>query len=316
MATLSDTSSRSGVVSLEFQAVRGESNLTRSLRQLRKHRMAMVGLILLALIFLYVLIGSLIIPESKANFNDPTRQLEAPSAEHPFGLDDVGRDILARTIWGGQISLFIGVTAMIVQISIGTVVGLAAGYFGGNVDSVLMRIVEAMLSIPQLFVLIIASRVFADKLPDFSIGGRVFSNTLIVIIFSIGLTSWMRVSRIVRSAVLSVKEQEYITAARSIGVSDWQIIWRHVLPNCMAPILVSATLGVATAILLEAYLGFLGLGVRAPTATWGNMMDEAYQYLKTWYYWFWPALFIILTILGINFFGDGLRDALDPRSLK
>ena len=315
MTTLSDTS-QSGVIALQFQPVGGESNILRSLRLLRRHRMAIVGLIILGAIVLYVFIGSLIIPESQANFNDPARQLEAPSTDHPFGLDDIGRDILARTIWGGQISLLIGVTAVTVQIFVGTMVGLAAGYFGGTVDSILMRTVEALLSIPQLFILIIASRVFADKLPDFTIGGRVFSNTLIVIIFSIGLTSWMRVSRIVRSAVLSVKEQEFITAARSIGMSNWRILRRHILPNCMAPIIVAATLGVASAILLEAYLGFLGLGVRAPTATWGNMMDAAYEHLNTWYYWFWPALFIILTSLGINFFGDGLRDALDPRSVK
>lgn len=315
MATLSDASQNT-VVSLQLQPIQGESNVIRRLRQLRQHRMAIVGLILLGLIFLYVFIGSLIIPESKANYNDPTRQLEAPSPDHPFGLDDVGRDILARTIWGGQISLLIGVTAVSVQILVGTVVGLVAGYFGGAVDSILMRAVEGLLSIPQLFILIIASRVFADKLPDFTIGGRVFSNTLIVIVFSIGLTSWMRVSRIVRSAVLSVKQQEYITAAHSIGMTNRRIVLRHILPNCMAPIIVSATLGVASAILLEAYLGFLGLGVRAPTATWGNMMDDAYEHLNTWYYWFWPAMFIILTSLGINFFGDGLRDALDPHSVK
>ena len=315
MATLTDTG-QSSAIPLQLQPVQGESNILRRLRQLRKHRMAVFGFMILGSIVLYVVIGSFIIPESQANFNDPSRQLEAPSQAHPFGLDDIGRDILARTIWGGQISLIIGVMAVCVQLMVGTAVGLAAGYFGGVVDNVLMRIVEALLSIPQLFVLIIATRVFADKLPDFTIGGRVFSSTLIVIIFAIGLTSWMRLARIVRSAVLSVKAQEYITAAHSIGTSHWRILTRHILPNCMAPIIVSATLGVAVAILLEAYLGFLGLGVRAPTATWGNMLDDAYAHLNTWYYWFWPAVFIILTSLGINFFGDGLRDALDPHSVK
>jgi peptide/nickel transport system permease protein len=146
--------------------------------------------------------------------------------------------------------------------------------------------------------------------------GRRFSSTMIVIVFVIGLTSWMRVSRIVRSVVLSVREQEYVTAAHSIGAHSWRIIFRHVLPNCTAPIIVSATLGVAAAILLEAYLGFLGLGVRAPTPTWGNIMGEANSYLDSWFYWFFPALFIMLTVMGINFLGDGLRDAFDPRSLK
>lgn len=315
MATLSNPT-QATITTLQSQVSQGESNTRRSLRRLLKHRMAIVGLVILAGIFLYVLIGSILIPESTANYNDPVHQLDAPSADHPFGLDDIGRDILARTIYGGQISLFIGITSVIVQIIVGTLIGLVAGYFGGVIDGIMMRLVEALLSIPQLFILIIASRVFADKLPDFTVGGRVFSNTLVVIVFAIGLTSWMRVARIVRSAVLSVKEQEFVTAARSIGAPSWRIVLQHVMPNCMAPIIVSATLGVASAILLEAYLGFLGLGVRAPTATWGNMMDEAYNHLNTWFYWFWPALFIILTILGINFFGDGLRDALDPRSLK
>jgi peptide/nickel transport system permease protein len=299
--------------------LRGEANWKRSLRRLMKHRMAVSGIVILVGIFLFVLIGSMLIPESVANFNDPTRKLLPPSAEHPFGTDRIGRDMLARTIWGGQISLFIGVTAMAVQILIGTAIGLAAGYFGGWLDSILMRFAEAILSIPQLFLALISVRVLADRIPDFSIAGRRFSSTLIVLIIVIGLTSWMRVSRIVRSAVLSVKENEYITAARSIGVSNRRIIFTHVLPNCIAPIIVAATLGVASAILLEAYLGFLGLGVRPPTATWGNIINDAYQFLSNpemWFHWFFPALFIVLTVLGINFLGDGLRDALDPRSLR
>lgn len=318
MAIISDVGKlgQGEIASLQSQKTRGESNTMRSLRRLTRHRMAVVGSILLGFIILYTVVGSFIFSEAKANYNDPTRQLESPSVEHPFGTDDIGRDILARTIYGGQISLFIGVTAVIVQISVGTLIGLLAGYMGGIVDSVLMRLVEAMISIPQLFIALIAARVFAGKLPDFTFGGREFSNTLIVIIFVIGLTSWMHLSRIVRASVLSIKEQEYITAARSIGVTNTRIIFRHVLPNCIAPIIVSATLGVASAILLEAYLGFLGFGVRPPTATWGNMLSDAFSHLNLWFIWFFPALFIIVTVLGINFFGDGLRDAFDPRSLK
>lgn len=300
------------------QNVKGVSNFARSMRRLRKHRMAIFGAVLLLFIFLYVLIGSLLIPESASIFNDPRRALQPPSAEHPFGTDVIGRDLLARTIYGGQVSLFIGVTAMLVQILVGTAVGLLAGYLGGIVDFLLMRLAEAMLSIPQLFLALIALRIFSDptRFPDFTFMGRRFSSTMIVIVFVIGLTSWMRVSRIVRSVVLSVREQEYVTAAHSIGASSWRIIFRHVLPNCTAPIIVSATLGVATAILLEAYLGFLGLGVRAPTPTWGNIMGEANSYLDSWFYWFFPAVFIMLTVMGINFLGDGLRDAFDPRSLR
>jgi peptide/nickel transport system permease protein len=297
---------------------KGRSNFARSMARLSHHRMALVGAGLLVFVFLFVLIGSLLIPVRASTYNDPSRALQYPSAEFPFGTDVIGRDLLARTVYGGQISLFVGVTAVIVQMFVGTVIGLLSGYLGGVIDSVLMRLAEAMLSIPQLFLALIALRIFSDptQFPDFMFLGRQYSSTMIVIVFVIGLTSWMRVSRIVRSVVLAVKEQEYITSARSIGAGSVRIIFRHVLPNCFAPIIVSATLGVASAILLEAYLGFLGLGVRAPTPTWGNIMGEANTYINCYFYWFFPAVFIMLTTLGINFLGDGLRDAFDPRSLR
>lgn len=314
MATLQQTSP---VASLNAP-VKGRSNLARSLARLRRHRMALVGAGLLLFVFLFVLVGSILIPEKDANFNDTSRQLQYPSAEHPFGTDVIGRDLLARVVYGGQISLFVGVTAMIVQMFVGTLIGLLAGYLGGLVDSLLMRLAEAMLSIPQLFLALITLRIFSDptQFPDFNFLGRQYSSTMIVIVFVIGLTSWMRVSRIVRSVVLSVKEQEYVVAARSIGARSGRIMFQHVLPNCIAPIIVAATLGVAAAILLEAYLGFLGLGVRQPTPTWGNIMGQANAYITLWFYWFFPALFIMLTTLGINFLGDGLRDSFDPRSLR
>ncbi len=306
----------SGIASLDIYPAQGHSNFRRSMGRLRHHRMAMLGAIMLGGVLLYIVLGSLAFPESKANFNDPTRQLEAPSAEHPFGTDSIGRDILARTVYGGQISIFIAITAVIVEIVAGTLVGLLSGYFGGTIDSVLMRFTEAMLSIPQLFIGLIAARVFANRLPDFRIGEREFSNTLIVIILVIGLTSWMRVARIVRSVVFATKEQEFVTAARAIGARDRRIVLQHILPNCIAPIIVAATLGVASAILLEAYLSFLGLGVRPPTATWGNMLGEAFDNIDKWFYWFYPGLFVILTVLGVNSLGDGLRDALDPQAIK
>ncbi len=317
MSTVKNLDTSQPVPKLETY-VKGRSNLQRSMARLRRHRMALVGAALLAFVFLFVLVGSLLIPVRSSTFNDPSRALLYPTNEFPFGTDVIGRDLLARTVYGGQISLFVGVTAVIVQMFVGTVVGLLAGYLGGVADSVLMRIAEAMLSIPQLFLALIALRIFSDptQFPDFMFMGRMYSSTMIVIVFVIGLTSWMRVARIVRSVVLAVKEQEYITSARSIGASSARIIFRHVLPNCFAPIIVSATLGVASAILLEAYLGFLGLGVRAPTPTWGNIMGEANTYINYYFYWFFPAVFIMLTTLGINFLGDGLRDAFDPRSLR
>ena len=301
-----------------LKAEKGRSNLSRSMYRLRRHKMAIIGAALLLFVVLFVFIGTLLIPETRATHNNPREALLPPSAEHPFGTDVIGRDLLARAVYGGQISLFVGVTAVIVQMAVGTIIGLVAGYLGGFVDSILMRIAEAMLCIPQLFLSLVALRIFSDpnQFPDFSFLGRTYSSTMIVIVFVIGLTSWMRVSRIVRSVVLSAKEQEFVTAARSIGAQDMRIIFKHVLPNCFAPIVVSATLGVASAILLEAYLGFLGLGVRAPTPTWGNIMGDANSYINLWNYWFFPALFIMLTTLGINFLGDGLRDAFDPRSLR
>jgi len=280
----------------------------------RRHRMAMFGLFLLASLILYVVIGSFVFSEAYANYNDTSIRLQGPSREHPFGTDVVGRDILARTIYGGQISLFIGLAAVLVSLIVGTLVGAFSGYYGGIVDSLLMRLTEAMMTIPQLFLLIVASKYLSERVQNFTFLGRTFSGSVVVIIVIIGLTSWMYLARIVRSSFLSLKEQEFVTAAHCVGTSDLAIIFRHILPNTVAPIVVAGTLGVANAILTEAYISFLGLGVRQPTATWGNMLEDANRYLETApQLWVFPGLLILLTVLAINFVGDGLRDALDPR---
>src|SRR5574341_1230383 len=222
---------------------------------------------------------------------------------------------MARTIYGGQISILIGLTAAILEVLLGILVGSISGYYGGWIDSLLMRFTEAMLNIPSLFLLIVMAKFFGDKIPAVEIAGRSLSGSVIVIILIIGITSWMYPARIVRAEVLSLKERDFITAGRSLGASNRWIIFRHILPNVLAPVIVSATLGVANAILSEAYVSFLGLGVQGATATWGNMLDGAYQYLETapWL-WGFPGLLILLTVLSVNFVGDGLRDALDPRS--
>jgi peptide/nickel transport system permease protein len=179
-----------------------------------------------------------------------------------------------------------------------------------------MRFSEAMFNIPQLFLLLVMARFFGNKVPNVQFLGRQFSGSVIVIVVIIGLTSWMYLSRIVRANFLSLKEREFILAANTIGVRNLPIILRHILPNTMAPILVAATLGVANAILSEAYISFLGLGVQPPTATWGNMLERAYDYIDTaWWLWFFPGILIVLTVLSINFLGDGLRDALDPTTV-
>jgi peptide/nickel transport system permease protein len=284
-------------------------------RRFRRHKMAMFGLVVLGALILYSFGGALFVSEGYANFTDTSLRLQAPSAAHPFGTDTIGRDILARTIYGGQISLLIGLTAVTIELLVGILIGALAGYFGGKLDALLMRFTEAMLNIPQIFLLIVMAKYFAGNVPNINLFGRTLSGSVVVIIMIIGLTSWPYLARIVRAEFLSLKEREFVLAARATGTPKFQIIFRHILPNCVAPIVVAATLGVANAITLEAYISFLGMGVRPPTATWGNMLEGAYSYIETAYWmWLFPGLLIVLIVLSINFVGDGLRDALDPRS--
>jgi len=285
-------------------------------RRFRRHKMALVGVVLLVGIVLYVTLGTIFYSEAASNFTDLSNKLAPPTLAHPFGTDLTGRDILARTIYGGQISIIIGLLAVVVSVVVGSLIGAVAGFYGGIVDSVLMRFTEAAFNIPSLFLLILLAKFLGGKIPTFRFLGRSFSGSVIVIIGVIGLTSWMYLARIVRANFLTLKEQEFVTAARCIGTRNPSIIVEHILPNSIAPIIVAATLGVANAIISEAYVSFLGVGVQPPTATWGNMLDQAYHHLESepWM-WFFPGMLILLTVLGINFVGDGLRDALDPRAL-
>ncbi len=284
-------------------------------RRFRRHKMAIFGAVILVLMILYAFGGMLFFSEADANRTDTGARLQAPSREHPFGTDTIGRDILARTIYGGQISILIGLTAMLVEVVHRGHHWRLAGYFGGKVDSVLMRFTEAVLVIPQIFLLLVMAKYFAQSIPNIKLLGRTFSGSVVVIIFVIGITSWPYLARIVRSQFLSVKENDFILAARATGTSTREIIFRHILPNSIAPIIVAATLGVAAAITLEAYISFLGLGVRPPTATWGNMLEGAYNYVEyRLVAVVLPWVLIALTVLSINFLGDGLRDALDPHS--
>ncbi len=299
-------------------------------RRFRRHRMAMLGSGALILLILYVTVGGLFLAngycaplartlsgEAWANCNDTSLRLNAPSAAHPFGTDLIGRDILARTIYGGQISLLIGISAAVIEVVVGTLIGAVAAYYGGWVDSLLMRFTEAILTIPQLFLLIVTAKSLGGRLPSVDLFGRELTGSVLVIIIIIGLTSWMYLARIVRANVLALREMDYVSASRALGVSNARIIFTHLLPNTFGPIVVAATLGVASAILSEAYVSFFGLGVQAPTASWGNMLDSAYQYLETapWL-WFFPGTLILLTVLSVNYVGDGLRDALDPHGTR
>jgi peptide/nickel transport system permease protein len=271
---------------------------------------------MLVILILYSFGGALIFTEAEANFTNTKLRLSPPSAEHPFGTDTVGRDILIRTIYGGQISLLIGLAAVVVEVFLGVLIGAIAGYYGGWIDGLLMRFTEAMFNIPQLFLLLVMAKFFGGSVPDINLFGRQFSGSVVVIIVIIGLTSWMYLARIVRANFLSLKEREFVLAAHTTGTSNFSIIFQHILPNSIAPIIVSGTLSVANAILAEAYISFLGLGVKPPTATWGNMLEGAYNYVETapWL-WIFPGLLIVLTVLSINFVGDGLRDAVDPHAL-
>ncbi len=281
----------------------------------RRHKMAMMGLIGLILILGFVLVGSLLVTEDQANNPDIDRRLTGPSITHYFGTDSTGRDVFDRLIYGGQISLAIGFLSVSVALALGVTVGLISGFYKSWIDAVLMRFTEAILAIPQLLLLIVVSKMLIGKIENVHFLGREFSGSVPIVIIAIGFTSWMYEARIVRAAVLSASAQEYVTAARSVGATNRRIILRHVLPNVLAPIIVNATLGLALAIISEAYVSYLGLGVQQPTASWGNMLDESLTYIQRgiWWMWFFPGLMIVLTLLCINFVGDGLRDALDPR---
>lgn len=311
--------SKSQIVSLESDGAReySQSLFRIAVRRYFKHRMAVFGMVLLMLVVAFVVIGAFFHGEADGNRTAIMNQFAVPTSEQVFGTDQVGRDVFVRMIYGGQISIMIGVVSVFISITVGTTVGLVSGYMGGWVDAVLSKVTEAMLAIPVLILLLVLSSVLSRNSATVNILGRELSSTVVIIVLIIGFTSWMTLARIVRSLVLSLKEQEFILAAEAVGVRKRRILIRHILPNCLAPIVVSATLGIGTAIITEAYLSFLGFGVQPPTATWGNILNSAQNRIDSvWWLWMIPGAFIVATVLAINFIGDGLRDALDPRSIQ
>ncbi len=287
-------------------------------RRFRKHKMAIIGSIGFIFLLIFIIVGSIIVPEKKANEVDLSARLSPPTSAHWMGTDSTGRDIFARIIYGGQISLLVGVLAVIISVSLGTFVGGVAGYFGGWIDSLLMRFTEAILSIPQLFLLIVLGKYLGKDIQTISVMGRSFSCSVGIVIVVIGATSWMVLARIVRANVLSLREMDYVSASKSLGANNMRVIFSHLIPNTFGAIIVSSTLGLAGAILNEAYVSFLGLGVQPPTSSWGNMLTSAQSFIQrgAWWMWVFPSIFIIFTILCINLLGDGLRDAFDPRSSR
>jgi peptide/nickel transport system permease protein len=280
-----------------------ESLWSKARKRFFRHKLAMFGLaVLLILIFISVF-APLLTPYSPIAL-DLRAIRQPPSAEHWLGTDGTGRDVLTRILYAGRISLSVGLVSVSISMLIGIIIGSIAGYKGGKVDLTLMRLTDMVMTFPTLVVIITVAA---------AMGPSVYNAMLII-----GLLTWPSISRLVRSQFLTLREQQFVRAARSIGVSDLDIVFKHVLPNTISSIAVAVTFGVATAILLEASLSFLGLGVQAPTPSWGNMLRDAQSLnILEGMPWIWlpPGLMIALAVLGINFIGDGLRDALDPRSV-
>ena len=277
--------------------------------EFKNHKGALAGAIIFALIVILVLLGPFVWPYEANGINIRIRN-QGPSLAHPLGTDQLGRDTLARIMAGGRTSITVGLTAMLLSLFLGTLIGVVAGYFK-KLDSALMRFTDLFLSLPLLPLLLVMMLLFRAPLST-SFGQE--KGMFILIVVSIGITSWMPTARIVRGDVLAIKEREFILAARSIGGTDTKIIFRHILPNVLSPIMVSATLGIANAIITESALSFLGLGFPPDFPTWGRLLNDAVDYLQQFpERVFWPGLAISLTVLSINYLGDGLRDALDPR---
>ncbi|NOX74030.1 MAG: ABC transporter permease [Alphaproteobacteria bacterium] len=277
--------------------------------QFKTHRGAVIGMWFFIFITLLVVIGPYLWTLD-ANFIDIRAKNQGPSLAHPMGTDQLGRDAFSQVLAGGQVSLSVGVVAMLLALFLGTLVGILAGYFK-RIDGLLMRFTDLFLALPLLPLLLVMVMLFRDSLRGL-FGPE--TGIFILIVFAIGITSWMNTARIVRGEVLALKEQEFVLAARSIGTPPYRMILRHILPNVMSPIMVSATLGIANAIITESALSFLGLGFPSDFPTWGRLLFDSTNFMtlspeRVIY----PGLAISLTVLSVNYMGDGLRDALDPR---
>lgn len=268
-------------------------------KRLKRNKLAMVGLVIIAVLILTAIFADLIAPYPYAK-QELKAALQVPSKAHIFGTDEFGRDIFSRIVYGSRISLEVGFIAVGISVVVGGFLGAIAGYYGNVIDNVIMRFVDILLSIPQI---LLAISIVAALGPG-----------LINLMIAVGISSIPGYARIVRASVLSIKDQEFVEAAKAAGSSDIRIIFKHIIPNCLAPIIVQATLGVATAILTAAGLSFIGLGIQPPTPEWGSMLSGGRGYIRDYAYMtLFPGLAIMITILGLNILGDGLRDALDPK---
>ena len=266
---------------------------------LRRNKLAFLGGLLVLSVFVVAIFAPLIAPYDPSKI-DIKNILVGPSSQHFFGTDDLGRDVLSRMIYGARVSLEVGFVAIGIATLIGILLGAVSGYYGGYIDSAIMRAVDIMLSIPTIFLVLAVIAILEPS--------------IINIMIVIGLTSWMEPARLVRAEFISLKEREFVTAAHALGASDSRIIFKHILPNGLSPILVSATMGIGGAVLLESGLSFLGLGVQPPTPSWGSLLSSGKDNIEiAWWLSAFPGLAILVTVLGYNLLGEGIRDALDPR---
>ena len=293
----------SSTSNFEDSAVGVRTQRQRAWRRFRKHKLAVASACVLALLLTMVIFAPLVAPFHPYEINIESGIYKPPSADHWLGTDSVARDVWSRLIHGGRISILVGITSITISLIIGTLIGGISGYYGGIVDSVLMRITDVFLSLPTLIIVLASVALLGPSIRN--------------LILIIGFLNWSQIARLVRGQFLSLREKDYVMAAHCIGAQDHRIMIWHLLPNLVGPLTVAATFGVAEAILLEAALSYLGLGVQVPTPSWGNMLEGAKQVsiLKSMP-WIWvpPGLMIAITVLSINIMGDGLRDALDPRA--
>ncbi len=275
-------------------------------KRFRRHPGAILGCVVLGCIVLAVVFAGLSPYDPEKS--DLSVKYQPPSLAHPMGTDALGRDLLTRVLFGGRISLLVGLSVMAITLLIGVPVGAIAGYFGGNIDNILMRITDAALSLPSLLVLILLSAILREVDAPF-----LKSNPVLTIASVIGLLAWMFTARLVRASYLAIREMDYVTATRALGASNFRIIVLHIFPNAIGPVIVESTLEVAYAILEESGLSYLGFGIQPPTPSWGNLLSNAQDYLVK-YPWLaiFPGIMIFLSVISINYIGDGLRDAFDP----
>lgn len=268
-------------------------------RRFRRNRLALIGLTIVMAMVIIALSAPVIAPYDPVSI-DVHNVFSPPSRSHPFGTDELGRDVLSRMIWGSRVSLQVGIIAVGIAIILGTILGSIAGYYGGRVDSVIMRFVDIMLAFPTLFLILAVISILEPSIYN--------------IMFIIGLTGWMDVARLVRAEFLTLKERDFVLAAKASGASNLRIIFSHILPNALSPVFVAATFGIAGAILVESGLSFLGLGVQPPNPSWGNIITSGKDNIEVaWWLSLFPGLAILITVLSYNLVGEGLRDSIDPR---